>query len=477
MKKLFAVLLSLVIALTAVFPAFAVSEDEWNEYWKTAEAQSGVTVFPGSDETERNISWYSEKESTPRVELTDSTGTTKTFEGKAIRTYEGEYANKVTVTGLEKGKEYSYKCISEGYTSETYTIETAADNSFSALYVTDVHISYDTENEDSIRNQAYMFNSVIEQAETKSDISLILSAGDQASLGREDEYKGYTSPKIERSLSVATAPGNHDRKGVAYKYFKNMPNEQTFNLNGSYITGDYWFVKGDVLFMVMESNNGSAVDHHMFMKKAVAANKDVKWRVVMMHHDLYSGRITHRESENSLLRTIWAPLFSEMQVDLVLLGHSHYYTVSKVMNNNRIMADTGANAVVENAPGTVCMVSGSINRPRNDKSEDLGIRDTCGYYYAGQEDQVLYNVIDFSEDSIKVNSYSYTNNELFNTLTLKKDSQKGGHPSSVPAAIYGPFLYVLGTIYQFFNNIGVYNNLKDSGYDVSLIDTVFKFVK
>ncbi len=477
MKQLIAVLLSVIFVLTAVSPAFAVDSGEWNQYWGTAEAQSGITVFPGSDESERNLSWYSDSESVPEVELTDASGKVTSFKGEAIKTYDGEYANKVTVTGLEKGREYTYKCISGDYTSETYSISTIEDKSFSALYVTDVHISYDEADEYSIRDNAFNFNSIIEAADSKKDISLILSAGDQASLGREDEYKGYTASKAERAMTVATAAGNHDRKGVAYKYFKNMPNEQKFNINGSYITGDYWFVKGDVLFMVMESNNGSAIDHHIFMKKAVAANKDVKWRVVMMHHDLYSGRITSRESENGLLRTLWAPMFSEMDIDLVLLGHSHYYTVSKVMYNNRVKAETGANAVLENAPGTVCMVSGSINRPRNDDPEKLGINDTCGYYYAEQGDQVLYNIIDFSADSITVNSYSYTNDELFNTLTLKKDSQKGGHPSEIPAALYGPFLYVLGTIYQFFNNIDVYSRLKDAGYNVSLTDTVFKMVK
>ena len=479
MKKTLSILLAVVFILTAFTSAFALDKEEWNRYWETAEAQSGVTVFPGSNETERNISWYSETETAePGVLLTDiSAGTSKTFTGKSIKTYDGDYANKVTVTGLEKGKAYSYQCFSNGYTSEIYSINTQSDNSFSALYVTDVHISEEDGLPDNVRDESFNFSSVIEAAKSKKNIQLLLSAGDQASRGRECEYKGFTSSALERSFTVATAPGNHDRKGVAYKYFKNVPNEQTFNINGSYISGDYWFVKGNVLFMMVDSNSGSGLDHERFMRNAVNANKDVKWRVVVMHHDLYSGRILSRESENKLLRAIWAPLYNEFEIDLALLGHSHYYSVSKVMNNGKIMADTGKNAVVENAEGTVCIVSGSVNRPRTDKPENMGLNNTCGYIYDEQGDQVLYNIIDFSDDSIKVNSYSYTNDEIFNTLTLKKDSQKGGHPSAFFTKLYAPVLYTLGTIYQFFNNISVYNTLTSTGYDISFFDIVMKFVK
>ena len=56
-RKILALVLTLVMTASVCVPAFAVSEDEWAAYWETADAKSAVTVFPGSDESERRLSW------------------------------------------------------------------------------------------------------------------------------------------------------------------------------------------------------------------------------------------------------------------------------------------------------------------------------------------------------------------------------------------------------------------------------------
>lgn len=470
-KKTISLLLSVLLILVCAFPAFAVTEDEWNTYWETEESQSGIIMYPGSDETGRNFSWYSEKESTPTVTVTES-GATKSedFSGYCVKTQNNTYANKVTVTGLKEGTTYTYVCKSEGYTSEPYTFTTVSGSDFSAMYVTDVHISYSESDAGQLKTNSMNLSNVIEAAKEKDqNVSLLLSAGDQASLGLEKEYRGFSSSPAFRTLTAVTALGNHDRKNIDYKTFKNVPNERTKNIAGSYDTGDYWFVKGDTLFMVMESNNGSGLDHSAFMRSAINANKDVKWRVVIMHHDLYSARIEHRESENKLLRALWSPLFSQYQIDLALLGHSHYYSESNVLYNGKVTQNTSKDCTLTNPAGTVSFVSGSINRPRNDS--DLGTSENIGYYYDEQADQVVYNIIDFSEDSIVVRSYSYTTGEQFNSLTIKKDSQQGGHPKGFN--LLSPIINVIGTIYSFFNNFSVYSNLKDAGVDISLTEVLF----
>ena len=475
MKRLLGIFLAVLMIASMSSIGFAADSEEWNEYWETDEAHSGVTVFPGGDETQRRISWYSDTDALPKVTLTDSDGKSEIFEGRCFKTYDGAYADKVTVTGLKEGETYTYTCTSGDYTSEAYTIKTSSGSDFTALYLTDIHISEgeeQNEGEDSLRDDSLIFNEVLEAAGKNAEPDIILSAGDQATQGLESEYRALAASPAYRNTSFAPVIGNHDRKGVAYKYFKNVPNEDTSNICGSYIGFDYWFVKGDTLFMVMESNNGSGIDHRSFIRSAVNANRDVKWRVVMMHHDLYSGRIPHRESENKLLRLIWGPLFSEFDIDLALLGHSHYYTVSNVIYNNKVTAEIKGNDVLTNAPGTVSMVSGSLNHPRNDPPEELGLNDTAGYYYAQQGGQVLYSLIDFSEEEICVRSYSLDTGEQFNSLTLKKDSQKGGHPQK-SAPFYQPAVNFIGTVYQFFNNISVYDRLKESGFEVGLFEVLF----
>lgn len=468
--KITALMLSAVILLCSCLPVFAESSENWDSVWQSADGEAGIIMFPGGDETSRNFSWYSDASDTPKVLVSENSDmkSAKTFTGKALKAPDGDFADKVTVSGLKAGTDYYYQCVSGDFESSVYTFSTVDESGeFSAMYVTDIHITEDSSDVDSLKNTSYKFARTFDDAlSNNGDISLILSAGDQASLGLESEYKALTASESLKTVSFATTIGNHDRKGIAYKTFKNVPNESTNNIVSSYIGADYWFVKGNALFLVMDSNSGSGVDHRNFVKSAVEANPDVKWRVMMMHHDLYSGRIPHRESETRLMRTLWSPIADEFGIDLVLLGHSHYYTVTNVMYNNRTAEPFSA--TMTNPKGTVYMVSCSINRPRND--EDISLGKNVGYEYLTQEP--VYNILDFTDDSITVSSYEVGADEPFNRYSIVKTTQAGGHKYASPN-LFDSFASVVGTIYAFFNNIDVYANLKDKGYDVKFFETVF----
>ena len=475
-KRLISAVFAVIIVVTAIVPSFAASDYTWNELWET-EYDNGVILFPGSNETEMNVSWYNNEKSEPEVvvsrnkDLTDA----KSFKGECIETYDGDYACRVTVTGLEAGNKYYYQCVSGDFKSTVYSFKTDENpNEFSALYMTDIHVSYDNtdtegENDELIRT-AGMFNDITETAlEKNDDISIILSTGDQASEGLQSEYKAFSSALAVKNVPVATAIGNHDRKGVAYKTFGNKPNEQTDAMVSSYIGGNYWFTKGNVLFLVMDTNNASGIDHRRFVKEAVEANPDAKWKVMMAHHDLYSGRIPHRESENMLLRLLWAPIADEFGIDLVLLGHSHYYTVTNVLYNQKAVQPYAE--TMTNPEGTVYMVSGSITRPRDD--DEIGLNEDWIGAWNTPDERQIYNVLDFTEDSITVSSYYKGEDTAFNKYTIVKTDKDGGHPDKL-SPIYNPIIRFIGTIYGIFNNIGVYDDLTNKyGFDVNFFEIVF----
>ena len=469
-KRLVSAVLAVVIIMSAAIPSFATtSEETWEKLW-AQESDNGVILFPGSDNSEMNITWYSKTESEPKVLVTkEDFDNAVAFTGYSVEAPDGDWSNKVTVTGLEAGKTYKYKCISDGFESNVYTFSTDAnENEFSAVYMTDIHISYHTEDDTHIKETSRVFNNLLDEAVEKSNASILLSTGDQASEGMEAEYKGFASATALKSIPVATTIGNHDRKHVAYKTFNHVPNEDEKAMVSSYVGSDYWFVKGDVLFLVMDSNNASGMDHRRFVKEAVKANPDVKWKVMMAHHDLYSGRLPNRESDNALLRILWAPIADEFKIDLVLLGHSHYYTVSNVMYNNKTVQPYAE--TMTNPEGTVYMVSGSINRPRDD--DDIGLNTDWIGYANTPDDQKIYNVLDFTSSSITVSSYYQGDDEPFNSYTIEKDTAQGGHPNRL-SPIYNPLIRFIGTVYSLFNNIGVYNDLKEDGI---IIDNFFEAV-
>ncbi len=476
-KRILGIMLAVMILFTATVPSFASDETtSWN-CLSEKEFNNGVILFPGSNESEMNVSWYDSEESESKVYLSadSSFKDAKTFSGECVETYDGDYAFKATLTGLEAGKVYYYYCESGNFESEVYSFETDENvNEFSALYMTDIHISYDKkdtegENEELIRTAAIFNDVTAEVLEKYEGVSILLSTGDQASEGLQSEYKAFSSVPAVKKIPVATTIGNHDRKGVAYKTFGNKPNEQTDAMVSSYIGGNYWFTRGDVLFLVVDSNNASGIDHRKFVKEAVKANPDAKWKVMMGHHDLYSGRLPHRESENALLRLLWAPICDEFGIDLFLLGHSHYYTVTNVLYNFKSVQPYAE--TMTDPEGTVYMVSGSITRPRDD--DDIGLNEDWIGATNTPDERVIYNVLDFTESSITVSSYYTGEENAFNKYTIVKTDKDGGHPDKM-SPIYNPIIRFIGTIYGIFNNIGVYSDLVDKyGFDVDFFETVF----
>ena len=455
--------------------AQSFTKDEWDSYYaaSTEAIDAAVMMTPGSDETERYVSWYSDADS-GSVTLLDALGSkVNTFNTVANPTPQGDYRLGAVISSLEAGKTYSCYCQSGDFTSDIYTFKTDSDKSFTAMYTTDIHISKSDVDENAIRDKAYNLNTVITAASAKAALNgntldLILSAGDQASDGLREEYVGLCSTPYIKSIPFSTTIGNHDRKSVDYRYFTFQPNTAEMRLK-SYVGTDYWFVKGDVLFLVMDSNNISMGDHRRFVKAAVEANPDVKWRVAVMHHDLYSGRIPHRESENKWLRIMWAPIADEFGFDLCLLGHSHYYTISNVLYNNETVTVTENGGTLTNPEGTVYMVSGSINNPRDD--DDVGLSENIGHAYLTEEK--IYNLIDFSEDSIVINSYTLESDAKIGSITIEKTTDEGGHVYKTPAKWYYPLDDEIIFIAAYINNIGRYYDNTQLGYDIPLFEGLF----
>ena len=470
-KNLLCILMTALIFVTAVIPSFAMDSSEWDEVWASADSQAGLVMFVGSDESERNFTWYTETQNTPIVTVSTNAlmvGADE-FTGTTEKASEGDFVNHVTIKGLDYNTTYYYQASSGDYESAVYSFTTSSEKEFKAVYMTDIHITDDSEeNPDSLYNTSFNLNNALEDVLAKeNDINLLLSAGDQASDGLEAEYKAFTVSPILKSVSVATSIGNHDRKGVEYKTFANLPNEYEEAKVSSYIGDNYWYVKGNVLFLMVDTNNASGEDHAAFVAKAVNANPDVKWKVLVAHHDLYSGRIPHRESENRLIRMMWAPIVDEYGIDLVLLGHSHFYTVSNVLYNSQSVAPLASEMI--DPAGAIYMVSCSINRPREE--DELGLNEKLiGFDYLTLEP--TYNVLTCNEDSITVESYEVGADEAFNSFTITKTTKDGGHEYKEFSIVtmFNNLVRKIGTIYAIFNNIGRYSDLKEDGFDVNFFD-------
>ncbi len=439
MKKTLNRSLAVLLAFIMIFSTFGIqtfaltADKQWENYFNSY-LQDGRTVVmsPGADDTQRNFSWYSSLKSGKGVLYLSETKdfkNYKTFTASKVITFQGDCRNKVTVTGLAKGKTYYYKCVNGSDSSDVYSFKTMKDKSFTAMYVTDIHITHDEEGlENPIMTQSYGFHKVLEDAKLKTTdgLDLIISSGDQATYGLRKEYQGvFASPEL-RSIPFAFCVGNHDRKGADYKFINNNPNIYKKGVS-SYIGPDYYYVKGDVLFLVYDSNCKSSTTHKNFTKAAVEANPDVKWRIAVMHHDMY-GKLTDGRLEDSVenRRPVFVPIFDEFKIDFAFLGHSHYYSISNVMYNNKITQNISGQKSVTDPAGTIVMVSGSISHARTIDMSEIPVQDTIAYYYSTND--MIYNIVDFSNDTMSIKSYTLGSEKPFNALTVKKTTADGGHP-------------------------------------------------
>lgn len=502
-KTVISVLLAVLMLSASVFPAFGtVAADETtlteettvdasvdgekteekgdkvypehleSQWANTEEAKRGITINPGKDESERNFSWYmSEAVTSCKVLISEKEDMSdeKAFAGEIVTTYQGDNAAKVTVTGLEENKTYYYTCVSGEEKSEVYSFKTE-DDSFSALYMSDIHVYDNPEDKNSLKDTSFAFANLIDKAKEKSDINMILAGGDLATEGQRQEYEGLTFSKASRELTFSYVMGNHDRHSFDFKYFKNFPNEM-FGPMAGYQSGNYYFVKGDVLFLVIDTNNASSTAHRNTIKEAVKNHPDAKWRVVMMHHDLYGGSIPHRETECNLLRILFSPIFDEFNIDLVLMGHSHHYSVTDVVYNGESVEKIENGKTVNNAQGTVYFVSTSIGRPEEDS--EITPSDLVAFSIDKLTDS-YYNIIDFSSDAIKVTSYYLDSDEEYVSFTLTKDDDFEPEKIGFFRKLGGILAGVLSNAYGIYVNADRYFELKEDGYTgVGFFEFVF----
>lgn len=266
------------------------------------------------------------------------------------------YSNKVTAVGLTEGTTYfySYETENGNYTEPAeYTLR--ATDAFSFIFVGDPQIGssnelkgkdtqefYDAQS-DAVCSDTFNWEMTLNAAMDKSgnQASFVVSAGDQIQTTKakapnknpansEIEYAGYLSPDILKSLPVATTVGNHDADNQNYTYHFHTPNSSELGSNGV-VGGDYWFTYGSVLFMMLNTQDTNVAEHKQFIEQAVAANSECKWRIVTLHQDIYGSAEHSNEPEITNLRYELTPYFEANDVDMVLTGHDHAYSRSKVL--------------------------------------------------------------------------------------------------------------------------------------------------
>ncbi|WP_017750690.1 cell wall-binding repeat-containing protein [Clostridium tyrobutyricum] len=408
-----------------------------------------ITFAPGADQSQLNFAWYSKSTSDPQVQValkSDMTGSTfpedkaKTFKGQKSEGNDGYTSNKVTVTGLKQATAYVYR-VGDGTNWSSVDNYTTQDISkgINFLFAGDPQIGASGD----IAKDGDGWVDTLNKALAKfTNTDFIMSIGDQVNNGKESkdengsvknegEYDQFFKPSQVKNTPLVTIAGNHEGYGPGHSTHFNYPNMSDkygiFSNNGfesdksNGTTGnDYYYVYGNTLFMMLNSNDINAEDHKAFMQQAIAANPNVKWKIVGMHHSIYSSANHEKDDDIAQRRLTHPEVFEELGIDVVLDGHDHCYTRSnQMLGGKAVSVEDSKDGKVTNPEGILYVTANSAS---GSKYYEIKEPDQKNYYEAvkWQDHVPTFSNVSIDDNNFKITTYRTDNMEVVDTYTITK---------------------------------------------------------
>jgi hypothetical protein len=416
---------------------------------KAAEyAVSGLNISPGASGAELNLAWFSQGRTSALVQLakaadkvsdafpvakaktfigTQAKVTATLFNGSDLSAPTGAYANKVTLTGLVDSASYVYRVGNGKNWSDSYPLSTRDQRSFGFFVVGDPQIGAKSTGSKTLESDASGWADTLTKAtSTYPKASFLVSLGDEVNdynkLETQDaEYRAYFDPAGLKSLPVATVDGNHDfQMGEYYGFHYDQPNLSSSCGTSYGNDGDYWFVYGQALFMMLNSNTESVATHDLFIRDVVAKNPGAKWRIVAFHHSIYSEADHVNDPDVVDRRTNYAPIMDRYKIDLVLQGHDHSYTRTFQMLGGKPQKDQAASAeeAAVDPIGTLYLTfnSGSGSKFYDWKDQEPEIFSAVRW----QGKVPSFGYFEISGGSLKLNVYRTDDMSLVDSCSIRK---------------------------------------------------------
>ena len=299
-----------------------------------------LSVTAGSLVSEANLTWFSPSETAGQVFWTSADDTdfanASVFDASSSASEEvdGYYINRAKVTDLTSGTDYLYRVGEGDNLSPSYTFHAPEDSD--TLRFTAIGDPQLGKPLDQLDSQKNIWHKVLNKIKYHfPDSSLLVSLGDQVNnYDAQEAYAALLDQGALYSMELAPVKGNHEQGGHQYSEHFTLPNLSTHGTCDDDGDGDYWFVRGNTLFMILDViDEAKWGEHEQFIADTCAANPDVKWRIVCSHYSPYNSYQDYLENAKRI-RPYYLSFTSKYDIDLVMCGHDHSY-----MRSNFIQAD------------------------------------------------------------------------------------------------------------------------------------------
>ncbi len=399
-----------------------------------------LSLEVGSTEDEIRLNWMSPSAATGQVSwYTVQNGDFQMVDAEcsASQTMPGYYVNKATVTGLQRGMTYAYKVGNDagGWSPEyKYTVpDVDTKEGFTFLVTSDAEIGQDQYQEEEVTVNDWD-KVVTRLTNYVPEAQFLVHAGDQvAQFGNAEEYSGFLDHLGLYKIPLVPVTGNHDvaNDDIAeelgynggpffYEHF-NVPNRsEHYGMSELDKDGDYYFVRGDVLFIVLNSLTAQETDtHEDYVPKVVEKYPDTKWRIIIQHYPAYSSVKRYQDQMDPWIRKSLAYICQDNDIDLVISGHDAVYSRSYFTNRNcekNENYDYSSGATAVNPEGTMYVVcstaSGSLYQAATPNENIV---------FQGQPEEPMALRFDVTENELHLQAYTVDNWTLYDEYTIRKE--------------------------------------------------------
>lgn len=420
-------------------------------------------------------------EATPTTTLplnyaTSSSGILKATKMKPTQEYT-YVSHKAIAQNLTPNTTYAYRVGVEGYWSEIATFTTASDQPqpFTFIYMTDSHIM----------NQEYVDDARLcatAAAQQVPDARFCVFPGDFVETGTnrnsEWEWERWFDEALRpviKQMPIVPTDGNHDdSENLNYTYHFNTDNQfkENAKVKPQFDGTTYSFMYGDVLFLVYSLQDYWKGAHSLsactstyltndvgnWFREQVAAHPQAKWRIALVHKNIFSGSGHQEDEETPLFRATMLPIMKECEIDVMLQGHDHCYEIIGPVDPDTRTPILSAIEGVEDVPvnmvnnmtgkkggtfttndGTLYFIGATCGTKRYQPNHKLTMeadyeKHKVENYYDlftgmfGQPGRPSFSTFTVDGNTITVNSYKvYEGMDpmLFNTFYIKRTKEHG----------------------------------------------------
>ena len=433
--------------------AIAVSEEEYS-------TPKQVNVHMGDDpSTQVNITYTTINSDLETKVVLNKVGDSEkiTVTGENSIGNANKYFHKISVSNLEPGTQYEYT-VGNGEDTFSGKFKTApaagSKETIKFAYIADTQVSNAT--------NAKALGATLNEVSKIDGLDFVYLAGDTT-----DTSTNETQWELLFNNSGAFPNGGQDMFGnnlVSVVQGNHDNNTLTRHINAPAESGNivYSYDYGPVTFIMLNLEAArydadARLQQKEYLEQVVNEAKERgQWTFVGFHKSIYTGASHITDSDIVEARKYWAPVFTDLDVDVVMQGHDHVYSRGFVDENGYKAEVTtyedGSVEDPENVP--LYMVGGHAGGLKwySKKNYTVGDGDLLapGYSFLDvnstdsgsdvKKEQVIVEM-EVSENEFTLNSYMFkydtttdtitTDKYLYDTLTVVRDTEQSPYTVSM----------------------------------------------